>query len=118
MNSPKTCYRTTNWPEYNRSLQNRANLTVWMSPDMPWLGNVRTETNGRPTVYTDAAIQAALTIKVLFTLGLRQARGLVSSLLMLLKLDWSVPCFSTVSRRQAILNTFNRLGMPVTVAYV
>ncbi len=103
MNPHKTRYRTTNWPEYNRSLQSRPNLTVWMSPDIPWLGNVRTETNGRPTVYTDAAIQAVLTMKVLFKLGLRQARGLVSSLLTLLKLDWPVPCFSTVSRRQATL---------------
>ena len=85
----------------HRSLQNQANLTVLMSPDTPWLDNVRTETNGRPTVYTDAAIQAVLTMKVLFKLGLRQARGLVSSLLTLLKLDWPVPCFSTVSRRQA-----------------
>ena len=79
MNSHKTRYRTTNWPEYNRSLQNRADLTVWMSPDIPWLGNVRTKTNGRPTVYTDAAIQAVLTMKVLFKLALRQARGLVCS---------------------------------------
>ena len=103
MNPHKTRYRTTNWPEYNRSLQERANLTIWMSPDTPWQGNVRTEANGRPTVYTDAAIQAVLTMKVLFKLGLRQARSLVSSLLKLLELDWPVPCFSTVSRRQATL---------------
>jgi len=38
-------------------------------------------------VYSDAAIQAILTLKVLFRLALRQARGLVSSLLRLLKLD-------------------------------
>ncbi|MCG9056143.1 hypothetical protein LH442_09075 [Laribacter hongkongensis] len=28
MNLHKTRYRTTNWPEYNRSLQNRGHLTI------------------------------------------------------------------------------------------
>ncbi|MCW3479533.1 transposase [Neisseriaceae bacterium JH1-16] len=103
MNPHKPRHRTTNWLEYNRSLQNRASLTVWMSPDIPWLGNGRTGDNGRPQVYTDAAIQAVLTMKVLFKLALRQARGLVSSLVKLLGLDWPVPCFSTDSRRQVTL---------------
>ena len=103
MNPNKTRYRTTNWPEYNRSLQSRGSLTVWMSPDILWLDGVRSGAQGRPKVYTDAAIQAILTLKVLFKLALRQARGLVSSLLKLLELDWPVPCFSTVSRRQATL---------------
>ena len=44
-----------------------------------------------------------LTLKVLFKLALRQARGLVCSVLRLLGLDWPVPCFSTVSRQQATL---------------
>ena len=41
MNPNKARYRTTNWPEYNRSLQNRGSLTVWMSPDILWLDSVR-----------------------------------------------------------------------------
>ena len=103
MNPNKARYRTTNWPEYNRSLQNRGSLTVWMSPDILWLDSVRSGAKGSPKVYSDSAIQAILTLKVLFKLALRQARGLVSSLLKLLELDWPVPCFSTVSRRQATL---------------
>ncbi len=103
MNPNKTRYRTTNWPEYNRSLQNRGSLTVWISPDILWLDGARRGAQGRPKVYSDAAIQAILTLKVVFKLALRQARGLVSSLLKLLELDWPVPCFSTVSRRQATL---------------
>ena len=95
MNPNKTRYRTTNWPEYNRSLQSRGSLTVWMSPDILWLDSVRSGTKGRPKVYSDAAIQAILTLKVLFRLALRQARGLASSLLKRLKLDWPVPRFST-----------------------
>ncbi|ACO75522.1 Transposase [Laribacter hongkongensis HLHK9] len=44
-----------------------------------------------------------LTLKLLFKLALRQARGLVCSLLKLPGLEWPAPCFSTVSRRQATL---------------
>ncbi|WP_081666710.1 transposase [Laribacter hongkongensis] len=49
-------------------------------------------------VCTDTTIQAVLTLKVLFKLGLRQAWGLVCRLLKLPGLDWLLPCFSTVSR--------------------
>jgi hypothetical protein len=44
-----------------------------------------------------------LSIKCLFNLPLRQSLGLVESLLRLANLDWRVPDFSTVSRRQATL---------------
>ena len=55
---------------------------------------------GRQQAYSDAAIQACLTIKVLFDLPLRQATGFVESLLQLLGLNWSVPEFGTLCRRQ------------------
>jgi hypothetical protein len=44
-----------------------------------------------------------LSIKCLFNLALRQSLGLVESLLRLASLDWSVPDFSTVCRRQKTL---------------
>jgi len=50
------------------------------------------------------AIQACLTIKVLLGLPLRQMTGFVSSLLELSGLGWSVPDFSTLSRRQKTLD--------------
>ena len=95
MSPNKSRYHTANWPEYYRSLQSRGGLTVWMSPDILSLDSARSGAKGRPKVYTDAAIQSILTLKVLFRLALRQARGLVSSLLTLLKRDWPVPRFST-----------------------
>ena len=39
-------------------------------------------------------------MKVLFGMALRQTTGLVESLLHLIGLDWAVPDFSTLSRRQ------------------
>jgi hypothetical protein len=49
---------------------------------------------GRPPVFSDAAIQFCLSIKVLFKLPLRQTAGMVASLLRLAGLDWPVPDFS------------------------
>lgn len=42
-------------------------------------------------------------MKVLFGMALRQSTGFVESLLRLSGLDWSVPDFSTLSRRQKSL---------------
>ena len=52
------------------------------------------------TSNSEAAIQFCLTMKSLFNLPLRQAMGMTQSLLRLAGLDWQVPDFSTVSRRQ------------------
>lgn len=59
---------------------------------------------GRQQAYWDAAIQACLTLKVLFGLPLRQTTGFVASLLKLVGLDWSVPDYSTLCRRQRTLS--------------
>ena len=58
---------------------------------------------GGQALYSDAAIQACLTIKVLFGLPLRQTTGFVASLLELAGLDWPVPDHSTLCRRQRTL---------------
>ena len=58
---------------------------------------------GRPAVFSDAAIQFCLTIKVLFKLPLRQTTGMVASLLGMANLDWAVPDYSTLCRRQKTL---------------
>jgi hypothetical protein len=58
---------------------------------------------GRQPDYSDAAIQTCLTMKVLFGMALRHTTGFVESLLRLIDLDWAVPNFSTLSRRQKTL---------------
>lgn len=59
---------------------------------------------GRQQTYSDAAIQACLTLKVLFGLPLRQTTRFVESLLKRVGLDWSAPDFSTLFRRQKTLS--------------
>ncbi len=58
---------------------------------------------GRQQVFSDAVIEFYLSIKCLFEQPLRQSLGLVQSLLRLAGLNWRVPDFSTVSRRQKSL---------------
>ena len=95
-------YRTTNWPEYNAALSKRGSLLIWFDPETQWLAGP-TGKRGRQPVFTDAAIQACLTLKALFGLPLRQTTGMVASLLELAGLDWPVPDFSTLCRRQKAL---------------
>lgn len=104
---PSAKYRTTNWKSYNASLRQRGSLTIWLDKDIAWHGPA-TVSPGRPKVFSDAAIQFCLTIKCLFGLALRQTMGFVESLFRLAGLDWPVPDYSTVCRRQKVL--------PVTIS--
>ncbi len=97
-----TRYRTLNWSAYNAALCERGSLTVWFDPLTPWHAALSGKRGGQP-VYSDAAIQACLTVKVLFGLPLRQTTGFVASLLRLAGLGWPVPDFSTLCRRQKTL---------------
>ena len=92
-------YRTTNWHAYNAALKQRGSLLIWFDPEMEWVAAPRGE-RGRPATFSDAAIQACMSLKELFGLPLRQTTGLVMSLLKLAKLNWPVPDFSTLCRRQ------------------
>ncbi|WIY23874.1 IS5 family transposase [Parasedimentitalea psychrophila] len=100
--APET-YKTKNWPIYNRALKQRGSLSIWFDADMLWEAKPSGK-RGRQQAYSDAAIQACLTIKVLFGLPLRQTTGFVESLLELVGLDWAVPDFSTLCRRQKTLH--------------
>ena len=100
---PRGKYKTTNWADYNASLKARGSLTAWLDKDMQWYATVSGK-RGRQRTFSDAAIQFCLSIKCLFGLALRQSLGLVESLLRLAGLDWRVPDFSTVCRRQKDLS--------------
>ena len=58
---------------------------------------------GRQQSLSDASIQACLSMKALFGMALRQTTGFVESRLRLIGLNWTVPDFSTLSRRQKTL---------------
>ncbi|RBI67552.1 hypothetical protein DQW77_17475 [Roseovarius sp. TE539] len=68
---PPARYRTTNWSSYNASLRKRGSLLIRVDKDMI-LRAPHDGRPGRPPVFSDAAIQFCLSIKVLFKLPLRQ----------------------------------------------
>lgn len=75
----------------------------WFDAEMVWDATASGK-KGRQQAYTDAAIQTCLTMKVLFGLPLRQTTGFMESLLKLAGLNWTVPDFSTLCRRQKTLS--------------
>ncbi|GHG35035.1 hypothetical protein GCM10017322_37400 [Paracoccus aerius] len=95
-------YRTTNWKSYNKALKRCGSLLIWLDKDMVWLAP-KAGHPGRPPVFSDAAIQLCMMVKVLFSLPLRQSTGMVARILKMTRLDWSVPDFSTLSHKQGSL---------------
>jgi len=95
-------YRTTNWPEYTAALKRRGSLEIWFDPEMHWR-SLPCGRPGRPMRFSDSAIELCLTLKTLFNLPLRQVTGLVASLIKMAGLDWPVPDYTTLCRRQKTL---------------
>jgi len=67
-------------------LRKRGSLLIWLAKDMTWLAP-HDGSPGRPAVFSDAAIQFCLTIKVVFKLPLQQTTGMVASLLKFANLE-------------------------------
>lgn len=96
----KAKYRVRNWTKYNKALVARGSLFVWVSkkmikkfvkqPDESAHGNQR---------YPNAMIECCLTIRQLYGLSLRATQGFMESLFKLMKIDFSPPDYSTLSRR-------------------
>ncbi len=74
-------------------------MLLWIDKKMDWLSPGRGK-RGRSEKFSDAAIQFCLMVKNLFGVALRQASGMVASLLKLSGLDWPTPDYTTLCRRQ------------------
>jgi hypothetical protein len=96
----KTKYRVTNWPEYDRALVQRGNITLWISDDaiVSWKP-APTGRRGAQRKFSDHAIETALTLRLVFNLPLRQAEGFLRSVLSLMEADLEAPDHTTISRR-------------------
>jgi hypothetical protein len=101
---PKAKYRVRNWRDYNRSLVQRGNITVWFSPDAidKWLA-APTGKRGHPSIYSDDAILTALLIRFVFHLPLRALEGFLFSLVSALRLHLHTPSYSQICRRAQLL---------------
>ena len=93
-------YKIHNWRSYEQSLVNRGDLTLWLSEDVieSWNSDL-SQTLGRPKLYSDLAIETALTLRLLFKLPLRQTEGFLKSIFSLMNIGLNVPDHSTLSCR-------------------
>ena len=98
----KTVYRVQNWADYDKSLRDRGDITLWISQDAidAWLAPKSGKRGAQP-IYADIAIETALTLRLLFRLPLRQAEGFLGSVLKLMGLALPCPDHTTLSRRNA-----------------
>lgn len=97
----KVAYCVKNWKDYNRSLINCGNLTVWFSEDAVKDWYQKPEKNkkrGRSFIYSDTYIELALTIRTLFHLPLRATQGFLEGLVFVLRLNLQVSDCSRLSR--------------------
>lgn len=101
----KTSYRIKNWSEYEQSLRNRGDITVWFSRDVidAWTPKKNGKRGGQQ-IYSDIAIETLLTLRLVFHLPLRQAEGFLKSILKLMDLYLPCPDHTTVSRRNRTAN--------------
>ncbi len=100
----KTKYRVANWSDYDRSLVERGNITLWLTADAMATWNAEpTRRRGGQRKYSDVAIETALTLRLLLHLPLRQTEGFLRSLFDLMGVSFDVPDHTTMSRRSASL---------------
>ncbi len=97
---PRARYKVINWPEYDRALQQRGSLTVWVTPDAlaAW-HPPHTGQRGRPRDYLDVAIETGYLLRLAFSHPWQQTEGLLRSTTALLGIDVGVPDHTTFSRR-------------------
>ena len=96
----KAKYRVANWPAYNRALVRRGDVTVWLSSEAiaAWTAS-RSGRRGGQRRYSDLAIETVMTLRLLYHLPLRQAEGFLQALFGIMRLDLSVPDYTTLCRR-------------------
>ncbi len=109
----KSRYRVRNWAEYEAGLRSRGDLTVWLSDES--LDSWRAPASGKPggqRTYANIAIEAALTIRMVFHLPLRQTEGFLRSLAELLEVYLPIPDHTTLSRRLKKLSDIRFRRLP------
>lgn len=107
----KKVYKVRNWREYNQALVDRGKVTFWITDEAltRWEEKQRTGKRGKPKLYSDLAIETALTLKEVFHLPLRQVEGFLASILKKMGSARKVPDYSTLSIRAALLHVCIRV---------
>jgi hypothetical protein len=116
---PKAQYRVRNWGAYDRALQERGSLTVWVTPEAVAAWHpLPTGKRGRTRRYSDLAIETGHLLRLAFGRPWRQTEGLLRSILTLLGVSLTVPDHTTFSRRSiglSLATAWKQTAEPVHV---
>ena len=114
----KTKYRVANWAAYKQALVRRGDVTVWVSSEAiaAWTPG-RSGRRGGQRRYSDLAIETALTLRLLYHLPLRQAEGFLHALFGMMRLNLSVPDYTTLSRRSVSPSAANPSGSLIVIGW-
>ena len=95
----KRKYHVGNWPEYDRALVRRGDISLWLSADAiaAWTPAPSGRRGGQRK-FSDHAIETALTLRLVFRLPLRQTEGFLRSVLSVMRVDLDAPDHTTLSR--------------------
>lgn len=97
--------KVTNWREYNESLVNRGDFTLWLDEDViiDWQHENDEPKVGAPFIYSDKAILSLLSLREIFQLTYRQTEGFGRSLVRLMDADIKIPDYTSLQKRAAKL---------------
>lgn len=102
----KDTYKLRNWSDYNKTLESRGNITLWLNERLlrVWSDVPKKKVVGEQQ-YPDCVIEACLIIGKVYKQKLRQTVGFVKSMLRLAGYgDLAVPDYTTLNRRQGVLS--------------
>jgi hypothetical protein len=107
----KKKYKVRNWKEYNQSLVDRGKVFFWIADEAieKWQEQQKTGKRGKPKVFSDIAIQTALTLQQVFRMPLRQTEGFITSILNKMGMTLKSPDFTTLCKRTKTLNVAIRV---------
>lgn len=105
-------YKVTNWSEYNKSLVQRGDVTIWFSDEAleNWKHDNAATKVGRPFVFSDTAIECLLMIREVFKLPYRQTEGFGKSLVAMLGVDVEIPNYSSLAKRASRLDVTSKVA--------
>jgi hypothetical protein len=107
----RSTYKIRNWAKYNESLVNRGDITFWFSDAIleQWKHENLEQGQGHPFVFSDLAIETLLTIRGLFRLPYRNTEGFGRWAFRVMKLDLTIPDYTSLCKRAA------KLGIQIRV---
>lgn len=94
-------HKNRDWSKYNKSLVNRGNIFLWVSPEVltAWRAKKKKHKLGRPFKFSDTAITTAATLRYVFNLSLRACQGFLGALFKMLKIELDIPCYTQICKR-------------------